>query len=168
MAKKTGAELIAKEREEQTEKHGYRVQDDYDLYKGGQLNEVAASIVLGDVRTFPWAYEIYRKIMAKPRVEQLAVAGAIIAAEIDRLNYRDEIFKQPKVYAHGENCKHVTTLCPDCIRRFNEWQEEQRKKKKECVECKEKEATRDYNGHGHFVCDDCYGTLEKEFERYEN
>lgn len=33
-----------------------------------------------------------------------------------------------------------------------------------CQECKNKTAVRDYNGHGHYVCKDCYNHLSNEFD----
>lgn len=33
-----------------------------------------------------------------------------------------------------------------------------------CLECKKRPATKDYNGHKHYVCEPCYESLEKQFE----
>lgn len=33
-----------------------------------------------------------------------------------------------------------------------------------CKRCTKKFATKDYNGHEHYVCDNCYDLLEWEFE----
>lgn len=33
-----------------------------------------------------------------------------------------------------------------------------------CVECKKRNAVRDYNGHKHYVCEPCYNSLDREFE----
>jgi hypothetical protein len=33
-----------------------------------------------------------------------------------------------------------------------------------CVECKKRNAVRDYNGHKHYVCEPCYKSLDSEFE----
>lgn len=33
-----------------------------------------------------------------------------------------------------------------------------------CLECKKRNATKDYNGHKHYVCDPCYNSLSNYFE----
>ena len=83
----TGAEFITKERNEQLEKHGISVAADYEFNPNGQLLDAAIAIIATNQIYWPkvWDSETYTKIRRKPREEQLAIAGAWIAAEIDRL-----------------------------------------------------------------------------------
>ena len=86
--KKTGIELITEEREEQILKHGFKVENDAD-YSNNEL--VKASFFAINPEQFEWPFywrEDYRsKILRKTRIQRLTVAGALIAAEIDRLQY---------------------------------------------------------------------------------
>lgn len=89
--KKTGIELIAEERREQIEKHG-RTQDyDCTYNKSGQLRMAAEALICddgeGDWNKFPQKWENVEctKMLVKPLKERLIIAGALIAAEIDRL-----------------------------------------------------------------------------------
>ena len=79
-----GIDKIAKERKEQIEKHGYTVENDL-RYVKGQLLMAATAIIQVDDEHWPtdWDKGQYEKIMAKPRTDQLAIAGALVAAEID-------------------------------------------------------------------------------------
>lgn len=94
---KTGIELIAKEREEQLTKHGRSVESDVHGNEFSQLTE-AASFLLhvsarmkdAEITAFcpeGWSVEAWRKMCAKPYLERCIIAGALMAAEIDRLNY---------------------------------------------------------------------------------
>jgi len=92
---KTGIELIAEERQEQIEKHGYDI--DWVKYnpiyydKGQFLQAACLLMVVGEMLITPldyptnWPYEDCEKMISKSPIERLAVAGALIAAEIDRL-----------------------------------------------------------------------------------
>lgn len=97
---KTGIELIAAERQEQIEKHGYDkdfIIDNPEYYEDGQMAQVASLLVSiqhdtgfqeADLEMMPesWDDETEnRKMMLKPYKERLIIAGALIAAEIDRL-----------------------------------------------------------------------------------
>ena len=92
----TGIELIAKERQEQIEKHGRTVEHD-DLYNyNGQLAWAAAHLLakdfseqLDDCCPDGWSQEIWDKMMGKSKVERLAIAGALIAAELDRISMQE-------------------------------------------------------------------------------
>ena len=81
---KTGIELIAQERQEQIEKHKWNDAE----YVLGELVE-GAEFALYPYRKdqrFPFQQKQFAvKIAEKSRIEQLAVAGAFIAAEIDRI-----------------------------------------------------------------------------------
>jgi hypothetical protein len=97
--KKTGIELIAQERKEQIEKHGFTIEVDSEKQKDFQLSGVATLLCIPDFkdvglddddieeyRPFNWSEEMFNKLHKKPYVERLVIAGALIAAEIDRLN----------------------------------------------------------------------------------
>lgn len=99
--KPTGIELITQERYEQIEKHGYTVQEDiyrYDEEVTGKypepsdLVEAAIASIYGDKSKFPyWEESKYiDNICQKEYIARLAVAGALIAAEIDRLHAVNE------------------------------------------------------------------------------
>ena len=92
MTEKTGVELIAAERERQVEVEGWTSGHDK-AHRRGQLSDAAACYALagkrkdGDpVRYWPWDMH-YWKPTPKDRVRELVKAGALIAAEIDRLNH---------------------------------------------------------------------------------
>tara|TARA_R110002020_G_C16314529_1_gene774165 strand:- start:4211 stop:4588 length:378 start_codon:yes stop_codon:yes gene_type:complete len=84
---KTGIELIAEEREEQIVKHGWDLKNDQDY---GREELIKAALFCIDQTRFEWPYywteEFRQKILSKTRIDQLKVAGALIAAEIDRLS----------------------------------------------------------------------------------
>jgi len=95
---KSGIELIADERQEQIRKHGRTVDMDVELNGNEQLSEAACILVRsdadleGDVFRYNsppqgWDLEVWQKMYNKPYKERLIIAGALIAAEIDRLNY---------------------------------------------------------------------------------
>lgn len=92
---KSGIELIAEERKEQIEKHGFSVINDAEYYKNDELiqatlfciNQVveAGSGLTSEV-IFPpdWDVKFEHKILAKDDIGQLKVGAAFLAAEIDR------------------------------------------------------------------------------------
>lgn len=88
---KTGIELITTERQEQLSKHGYDLHHDVHVNNENELPRAATIIIdaehndIDDWRRLEWNEKVYLNIINKPRVEQLAIAGALIAAEIDRL-----------------------------------------------------------------------------------
>ncbi|HTJ52608.1 MAG TPA: hypothetical protein VL443_24300 [Cyclobacteriaceae bacterium] len=88
----TGIELIAQERNEQIEKHGYSIEGDVEKYPDSDLIRAACAIAFVAKDGMPcqlpapdWAWAIRDRI-EKDRIHCLKVAGAFIAAEIDRLN----------------------------------------------------------------------------------
>lgn len=94
---KNGIELIAQERQEQIEKHGITLNYDFANNSFRQLSE-AARILLEDPnhllydgdtdQTFApsgWDIEVFNKMRNKSYMERIIIAGALIAAEIDRL-----------------------------------------------------------------------------------
>lgn len=87
----TGIELIKKEREEQIVKH--RRTTELDIMENDENQLAFAAIKLcspeQDVPDyFPpmdWDEQIWEKMVSKPYKERLIIAGALIAAELDRL-----------------------------------------------------------------------------------
>ena len=96
----TGIELIVIEREEQLKKHKYTLKHDQD-HERGELAKAAAvlavhhtdAIVQDDEQPFetngdPWGLEskLCKSNNKDELIHRLKVAGALIAAEIDRIN----------------------------------------------------------------------------------
>lgn len=83
----TGVEMIVQERLEQIEKHKMDAAHD-DQYTEEELPRAARDIISRwKTREWPWSKEWWERIMHRhTRQEELAIAGALIAAEIDRLN----------------------------------------------------------------------------------
>jgi len=88
----TGIELITNERLEQKVKHGYSPRNDFENNKSGELVRAAITLLEENkgIYNMPenWDQEICRKMIEKPYEARLVIAGALIAAEIDRLNYK--------------------------------------------------------------------------------
>lgn len=94
---KTGIELIAQERAEQIEKHGRTVEYDAENNQHGQILNAVVELILneekmssGDVFYFMppgWDGRIFMHMLSKPIVDRLVIAGALIAAEIDRIQF---------------------------------------------------------------------------------
>lgn len=91
---KTGIQLIAIERQEQIEKHGRTVENDKKLYAEdyGNMSQLTFVAEILMKRTFHnphppkgWDVSIFNKMISKPYKERLIIAGALIAAEIDRI-----------------------------------------------------------------------------------
>lgn len=82
---KTGIELIAIERQEQVEKHGFTTKSDLQ-YSEGELIQVARFCLGIDEYPDNWDLNVGERISKKPHLKQLIIAGALISAEIDRLN----------------------------------------------------------------------------------
>jgi hypothetical protein len=90
---KTGIELIAIERQEQIHKHHRTIGHDVLQNSGCQLAYGAERLCVPglDIYNYQapdgWNDELWEKMTGKPYKERLIIAGALIAAEIDRLNY---------------------------------------------------------------------------------
>jgi len=92
--KKTGIELIAKERSEHFTKHNRTIEYDINNNHNFQLGEAACNLCYEaieeiDCRHTPpvdWDLKIWQKMCDKPYQERLVIAGALIAAELDRIN----------------------------------------------------------------------------------
>lgn len=86
-----GVLKIKEERESQIYEHGYDVTHDRKNNKHGEIKQAVAAILNGDLDLFArtgWDYDFYHNIKAKPELEQLAICGALVAAEIDRLTIK--------------------------------------------------------------------------------
>ena len=94
----TGIELITQERKEQIEKHGRTLEYDLNHNKFLQLSEAAILLahneyhhLLYDIPTpYLWNKSLFDKMLKKPYKERLIIAGALIAAELDRINNDDK------------------------------------------------------------------------------
>ena len=85
----TGIELITKERKEQIEKHGRDKEHDSN-HDEEQLKEAAMFSIrpyddLGGINLYEGWQWFTMKVREKTEIERLTIAGALIAAEIDRL-----------------------------------------------------------------------------------
>lgn len=94
MNMKTGIELIAIERQEQIDKHGRTIKSDIETNKAYQLTEAAAVLSTELFRSSKkrfaampddWDDEVSLKMCRKNRKERLIIAGALIAAELDKI-----------------------------------------------------------------------------------
>jgi hypothetical protein len=91
--KSEGLELIAKERERQIEVEGFTPEHDRQLY-GGSLAAAAGCYALYDwsrkdcERLWPWDRKWWKP--SDDKIRNLVKAGALIAAEIDRLHEINE------------------------------------------------------------------------------
>lgn len=90
---KTGIQLIAQERQEQIEKHGYdsdhdaRYNDENSHRIGSDLRYAAMHALWPEGQFYPpkWESWFRDKITQKSYKERLIISGALIAAEIDRI-----------------------------------------------------------------------------------
>jgi hypothetical protein len=95
MEQKTGIELIAIERKEQIEKHGRTIERDVRENQANQLPLGALMLLSSDYEegidpaSYPdgWDKGICEKMLAKDYIDRLVIAGALIAAEIDRFQF---------------------------------------------------------------------------------
>ena len=81
----TGIELIKKERQEQIQKHGFDQKHD-SLHVDKSLIDAATYLLTNCGSYFPisWSLDWKNRFDKKSEIECLVVAGALIAAEIDR------------------------------------------------------------------------------------
>lgn len=88
---KTGIELIAIERQEQIEKHGRTIVKDVMENSNGELMLGAVATLKGNTYIFPaiWDEAICTKIAYKSYKDRLVIAGALIAAELDRIQNQE-------------------------------------------------------------------------------
>lgn len=87
-------ELITEERMEQIYKHKYTTPSDQVINTEGQLAYATRVLIQDGYEKedriahlpFKWNMEIWTKMCKKSYKERLIIAGALIAAEIDRIN----------------------------------------------------------------------------------
>lgn len=97
---KTGIELIAEERREQIEVHGFDIVKDAEYYQQGELRDAALYAVTLDESYYPKSWDTWfeNKMNDKEArmseeefwIERLKIAGALIAAEIDRIQTNND------------------------------------------------------------------------------
>lgn len=87
----TGLEKITQERLEQKIKHNHSVKSDWEQYPDFELAVIAEAVLTGNVGKIPANLEVpkYQKMIEKEYEQRLVIAGALIAAEIDRLNFTE-------------------------------------------------------------------------------
>lgn len=83
MSDKTGVELIAIERKRQIDEEHWSPEHDDD-HDYNELARAAACYAIGNDENWPWDEECW-KPSPDNRIRELEKAGALIAAEIDRL-----------------------------------------------------------------------------------
>jgi hypothetical protein len=92
----TGVELIAAERQEQISKHGYTIKFDIKTNTECQLAYAAERLCVPELDIYNYqepqgfSEELWNKLTSKPYMDRLIIAGALIAAEIDRLQGETE------------------------------------------------------------------------------
>lgn len=94
-----GIELIAKERNEQIEKHGRTPEHDYHNNFDGQLPWAASCLAFDEIQDWDarheapvnWDLETWQKMHDKSHKERLIIAGALIAAELDRMDFQENV-----------------------------------------------------------------------------
>lgn len=94
----SGIELIAKEREEQQKKHGISVKNDVQFNSKMEFNGLPAlplavvGLLDSSCQRVPahWDTKRLEHMRTKPYKERLIIAGAFIAAELDRLQYIED------------------------------------------------------------------------------
>lgn len=96
----TGIDLIAQERQEQLTKHGRTVESDKEQNTEFQLPDAAAALAVPvpaglegaylqmqeDHPPIGWDRQIWGSMLRKSYKERLIIAGALIAAELDRIS----------------------------------------------------------------------------------
>lgn len=113
---KTGVELIIIERAEQIEKHGRSVERDFIENDSFQLTNAVSKLLLLKVAITDytdieppkgWSRETFTKIMNKTYEERLIIAGALIAAEYDRISfsYKKELTPDSIIENNGSPSK---------------------------------------------------------------
>lgn len=90
----TGIELIAQERAEQIEKHGFSIESDVKNNRFAQLIDGAGALLLTNpkMRDIPsfWDKERWRIMIGKSYKERMIISAALIAAEIDRMQVAED------------------------------------------------------------------------------
>jgi len=84
---KTGIELIAEERAEQLGRHNISIEQDVEQNNNYELRMGAVALLKNDRTKFSGFWNSHRceKMINKRYKDRLIIAGAFIAAELDRL-----------------------------------------------------------------------------------
>jgi len=96
---KNGIELIAEERKEQIGKHHRTIADDVKYNTKGQLSVAAGILAQKDIPEqvketlipIGWDSPLWDKMLNKSYEQRLVIAGALIAAELDRLQAQKDL-----------------------------------------------------------------------------
>jgi len=126
---KTGTELIMNERAHQIVNHGRTARHDFLNNKHGELIHAAREMSIPNLVITPeylvasrpkeWSASMWEKMCGKPYIERLVIAGALIAAEIDRLimqkdeefeNILNEIFDAIEKVSSESNISSATII----------------------------------------------------------
>lgn len=114
---KTGIELIAQERKEQIEKHGIAIMEDVQNNDYGQLRIAACWMMPASDENYQqgeyheseieellkacppdWSKELWGYMVNKSTKERLIIAGALIAAELDRMIALENILELNRMH----------------------------------------------------------------------
>ena len=93
---KSGIELIANERNEQLQKHNRSITSDVICNPSGQLVTGAVALIRNESKGFwdempmRWDEALCKKMAKKSYKKRLIIAGALIAAEIDRIQTNND------------------------------------------------------------------------------
>jgi hypothetical protein len=89
----TGDDLIADERFQQVMKHGRSIHDDLKVNPNGELVQMARALIEFNWGAAPknWDRGLVDRMMNKTYSQRLVIAGALLAAEIDRVNLLAQI-----------------------------------------------------------------------------
>lgn len=104
---KSGIELIAEERNRQIEKEGWSPEHDAQHYRGELA--IAACLyadIYAETKTkvpYGWPWEDKWWKPSKDRIRNLTKAGALIAAEIDRIQFSETKEAQVKTNTNGSD-----------------------------------------------------------------
>ena len=92
-----GIDKIGRERAEQFIKHRRSVKDDVFHHPNGELVQAARALMKENCvpHDFPesWGVAACRKLSLKPYTERLVIAGALLAAEVDRRLYIQDVLR---------------------------------------------------------------------------
>lgn len=102
-----GLPAIIQQREKQL-KLGRNVEHDNKYNAAGELLDVAAALIKNDPDLFGrsgWSWDWWHKVTEKPEKERLAIAGALVAAEIDR-EETNRVAYENEIAARNNNDKN--------------------------------------------------------------
>jgi len=100
--KKSGIELIAEKRRKQIDEKGRSIESDVKFNQNYQLSIAAATLCTRHINSVyfkqpkGWDRELWEKMRNETYKERLIIAGALIAAEIDRLQAIEDEYNKKK------------------------------------------------------------------------